>query len=182
MESTFGVNQIFASGTPKSTCVPVVSTTSSCQYFGDRRGTFANIHRDTATGNLVLDNAIAGARMPMYSDTDLNFAQNFRVSKTNEAMKVGFEVNVANLFNQASVLAVNPTPWRGTNTTVTAKTSTTSTGVKDWMTMLTGWDTIKAANAQGYNIVSPLIYNNRYGLPFLFQTRRNLRMAIRFTF
>jgi hypothetical protein len=179
MESTLGLTQTFASGSPKSTCVPIISTTSSCQYFGDRRGTFAVIHRDTATGNLALDNTISNARMPMYSDTDLNFAQQFHVSKNNEAMRIGFEVNVANLFNQASVLAVNPTPFQGTNTTVTALTSG---GARDWTTMLTGWDTIKAANGQGYNITSPLIYNNRYGLPFLFQTRRNMRMAIRFTF
>jgi hypothetical protein len=178
METSFGVNQIFASGTPISTCIPVVSTTSSCQYF-EQRGTFAQMHRDPANGNLVVDGVIRDARTPMYSSTDLNFGHQFRVSKNNEAMRLGFEMNIANLFNQASVLAVNPIPFQGTNTTVTP---ITSSGAIDWNSLLTGWDPIAGANAQAYGITLPMIFNERYGLPYLFQGRRNMRMAIRFTF
>jgi len=178
MESTLGVNQIFASGTPTSTCIPVVASTSSCQYF-EQRGTFASMHRDPTNGNLVVDNVIRDARTPMYSGTDLNFGHQFRVSKNNEAMRLGFELNVANLFNQASVLAVNPIPFQGADTTVTPRTSA---GAIDWTTLLKGWNPIAAANAQDYNITSPMIFNARYGLPYLFQTRRNMRIAIRFTF
>jgi hypothetical protein len=40
MQTSFGVIQTVAQGTPKSTCVPVVDSTSSCQFYGDSRGTF----------------------------------------------------------------------------------------------------------------------------------------------
>jgi hypothetical protein len=182
METTIGAIQTVASGTPKSTCIPVVGTTSSCQFW-DQRGTFAQMHRDPATGNIVLDDVIPGARMPVYSQTDFNLGHSFRVSKTNEAMRLGFEWNILNVFNQGSVLAVSPTPWANpaNNVVVTPRTTANTLGV-DFLSMMNGWDPIRAANAQGFGVTSPLIFSNQYGVPYLFQNRRSMRMAIKFTF
>jgi len=174
METTFGANQIVAQGTPKSTCLPVVDSTSSCQYWG-QRGDFANIHRDSTTGDLVLDSVTTGARMPVYAETDFNFGHEFRVSKNNEAMRLGFEWNVLNLFNNASILSVNPNPLAQANEWIQFP-STANTAQQDFLTPLTGYDPIAKANAAG------LTLNSQYGLPFLLQNRRTMRMALRFTF
>jgi hypothetical protein len=174
METTFGVNQLIGQGSPKSTCVPVIDSTSSCQYW-DQRGDFANIHRDSATGNLVLDSVTSGARMPNYYETDFNFGHQFRVSKTNEAMRLGFEWNVLNLLNNASVLAVNPNPFAQNNEWLSFNSSANWAGY-DFLTALNGYDPIARSNAQTRTL------NSQYGLPFLLQNRRTMRMAIRFTF
>jgi len=174
METTFGANQIVAQGTPKSTCVPVIDSTSSCQYWG-QRGDFANIHRDSATGDLVLDSVTTGARMPKYVETDFNFGHQFRVSKNNEAMRLGVEWNVLNIFNNASVLSVNPNPFAQTNEWLSFPSAANAAGY-DFLTALNGYDPIARANTQG------LTLNSQYSLPFLYQNRRTMRMALRFTF
>jgi hypothetical protein len=174
METTLGANQIIAQGTPKSTCVPVIDSTSSCQYW-DQRGGFANLSRDSATGNLILNSVTGGARMPRYNETDVNFVHQFSVSKTNEAMKLGFEWNVLNLLNNASVLSVDPNPFAQFNEWLSF-TSTANASGYDFLTALKGYDPVARANAQG------LTLNSHYGLPFLIQNRRSMRMAVRFTF
>jgi hypothetical protein len=174
METTFGANQIIAEGSPKSTCIPVIDSTSSCQYF-DQRGEFANLTRDPATGNIVLGSVTTGARMPRYNQTDFNFGHTFSVSKTNEAMKLGFEWNVLNLLNNDSVLAVNPNPLAQGNEWLAFSSNANWAGY-DFQTALTGYDPVARANTQTKTL------NSQYGLPFLFQNRRSMRMAIRFTF
>jgi hypothetical protein len=181
MNTTFGANQTFAQGTPKNTCVPVFDSTSGCQYW-EQRGDFANIHRDSATGNLVLDSLTVGARTPMYSQTDFNLSHELGVSKSNEAMKLGFEWNVTNLFNQASILAYNPNPFSPTaGSEYLGFDSSANIVGTNFLQAMTGYDPIAVGNAQNAT-GGPIIYNNRYGLPVLFQTRRTMRMAIRFTF
>jgi hypothetical protein len=88
----------------------MIGTTLSCQCW-DQRGTFVDMHRDSATGNTMLDSVVQGARTPRHSQTDFNFGRTFGVSKANEAMNLGLRWNILNLFNQGSVLAVSPTPW-----------------------------------------------------------------------
>ena len=180
MATTFGATQIFASGTPESTCFATIGPGSSaCQFF-EQRGTFVNLHRDAATGDFVIDSIVHDARTPMFSQTDFNFGHEIKVSKSHEAMRIGFEWNVQDLFNQASVLSINPIPIGGGNF-VSIPTTSNPTGI-DFHTLTTGWDPIKAANAQAYGITSPLTLNARYGQPFLFQTRRTMRMKVKFTF
>jgi len=183
METTLGANQIVASGTPESTCVPINNTSSSCQYWGDERGTLALMHRDSANGDFVLDGVKTNARTPIYSQTDFNFGHSFRVSKNNEAMRLGFEWNVLNLFNQDSILAIQVDPLAGPTSTTSIKPKTTPGGtIVDFQTLMTGWDPIKGANATAYNVPGTQVLANRYLQPFLFQNRRTMRMAIRFTF
>jgi hypothetical protein len=174
METTLGANQIVAQGSPKSTCVPVIDSTSSCQYW-DQRSDFANLTRDSATGNLVLGSVTNGARMPKYAETDFNFSHQFSVSKTNEAMKLRFEWNVLNLFNNDSILAVDPNPFAQA-TEWLAFPSTANAAGYDFLTALKGYDPVAMANSQS------LVLSGTYGKPFLFQNRRNMRMTLRFVF
>jgi len=175
MESTLGVIQTVAQGTPKSTCVPVVDSTSSCQFY-DQRGVWASFSQDPNTGIFSLDKVERDARMPVLTQTDFNFGHSFRVSKANEAMRLAFEFNAINLFNQHAVMSVTPNPFgRGTQFLKFADSSNPA-GV-DVQKFLSGYDVSGEATAQGGMIV-----NSRYGLPFLFQNARTLRLGVRFIF
>lgn len=172
METTLGLTQTVAQGTPKSTCIAVVDSTSSCQYWG-QRGDWANISSDPGTGDLVLDSVEHGARMPLYTQTDLNFGHSFHVSKTNEAMKIGFELNVSNLLNQHAIMSYAPNPLAQGNEFLVNSA--------DHSLFLTGYDPIAKANEEAVGGANR-VYNNQYGKPWLFQGARNMRLAVRFTF
>ena len=198
MTTRFGGTQFIEQGTPKSTCVPVYDSTSGCMYW-DQRGDFANIHRDSGTGNLVLDGVTVGARTPKFAQTNFNIAHDIGINKNNEAQKLTFELNVINLLNNASPLAYNPNPFAGTNEWLTfAVPKTQSPAGIDFPTVLGGFNPITEANFEATvpdlpnpnpppaTITDPrkatLIYNNRYVLPFLFQNRRSMRLSVTFTF
>jgi hypothetical protein len=175
MQTSFGVIQTIAQGTPKSTCVPVVDSTSSCQFFGDERGTFANFVQDPATGVFTVASVEKNARMPWFTQTDFSLNHQFHVSKTREQMRLGFEFNAQNIMNQHAVLSVHPNPFGRNNQWLSF--SDGSTFGYDVNKFLTGYDLAGEATAQG-----GMVRNSRYGLPFLFQGSRTLRLGIRFTF
>jgi len=179
MQTTFGLTQLVASGSPKNTCISTIFPGSSCQFF-EQRGTFVDITRDPATGNWVEGAIHRNARTPFYSQTDLNFGHELKVSKAHENQRLRFEWNVLNLLNQASVLQYQPNPTVG-NQDITLLDPTNPTGI-DFKTLMTGWDPFAASNATKYSVGAPLTLASRYGKPFLFQTRRTMRMAVKFTF
>jgi hypothetical protein len=173
IQNSFGVIQTVAQGSPKSTCVPVVDSTSACQFY-DQRGTFANFSQDPNTGIWTLGSVEHNARMPLLTQTDLSFSPSFKVSKTNEAMRLTFELNAVNLFNQHAVLSVYPNPFaRGTEWLAFPSTNALGTNVQKF---LTGYNVAAEATAEN------LVVNSKYGLPFLFQNARNLRLGVKFTF
>ncbi len=173
MESYFGVFESIFSGTPVSTCWPAGGTTSSCVYV-ENRGNFVKLHR-AANGDFVSDGIIKDFRTPRYTNTDFSFKQEFKVNKSNEAMRVTFEWDVLNLLNQHSILSLNPVPLAGSNTTVTPRTNTNETKI-DWTTFLSGWDYIALSNSQNR------IFSNRYALPNLLQAARTMRFIVSFRF
>jgi outer membrane receptor protein involved in Fe transport len=180
MTTRFGGTQFVEQGTPKSTCVPVIDSTSACQYW-DQRGEFANIHRDPSTGNLVLDSVTMGARTPKFVQTNFNIGHDVGISKSNEAMKLTFELNIINLFNNDSPLAYNPNPFASTNEWLKFPSAANAAGT-DFLTALTGYNPLAVGNSEAAAKTATIIYNNRYGLPFLFQNRRALRFTVGFTF
>lgn len=174
METMFGVVQTIAQGSPKSTCVPVVDSTSACQFF-DKRGTWATFSQDPNTGVFSLDKVEHDARMPVYTQSDFSLNHSFKVSKSNEAMRLGFEFNALNLLNQHAVMSYLPNPFGRNNEWLQfTDASLLGTDVKKF---LTGYDVAAEATAQGGMVV-----NSRYGKPFLFQSARTLRLGVRFTF
>ncbi len=172
MESTFGLFQSIFSGTPTSTCWAVIGSTSSCVYV-ENRGNFVKFHR-ASNGDFVSDGIIQDFRTPRYINTDFSFKQEFKVNKSNEAMRVSLEWDVLNLLNQHSVLSINPVPLAG-GATVTIPTTSNASGV-DWKALLTGWDYVAVSNSQNK------IVSNRYGLPNLFQASRTMRFILSFKF
>ncbi len=179
METSLGLIQTIAQGTPKSTCIPVVDSTSSCQFF-DQRGTWATFSQDPNTGIFSLDKVQHDARMPFYTQTDLSLIHAFKVSKSNEAMRLAFEFNALNLFNQHAIMAYNPNPFGRNNQWLTFGSNANALGT-DVQKFLTGYDVAAEANAQS-TPKQEMLLNSRYGLPFLYQSARTLRLGVRFTF
>jgi hypothetical protein len=119
------------------------------------------------------------ARAPKFVQTDLNLGHDIFVNKSNENMKMSFEINVTNLFNNNTPLAYNPNPF-ATNEWLKFPSTANDAGV-DFKKMMSGYDPIATANslvAAGTTI----IYNNRYGKPLMFQNRRTVRLSVNFNF
>ena len=102
MESIFGANQSWFMGTPRG----------SRMYFNDLdipvyvwgRSTLADLGQDPVTGNWILNKLINDARTPMFSQTDFTFTHDFHLSKANEALKLEFQFNALNLWNQGGII------------------------------------------------------------------------------
>src|SRR5712692_6608254 len=86
MQTEFGLSQALFEGSPISTCLPVVGTSSACQW-AEGRGNRALLHRDpvnggTPGGNVVLDGVQHHWRTPSYFQTDFTVRQEIKISQT----------------------------------------------------------------------------------------------------
>jgi hypothetical protein len=183
-ETSFSVSQALYQGTPISSCLPVVGTSSACQW-AEGRGNFARLHREP-NGTIVKDGVIMKARSDPYLQTDIAIRHQIRVSKDNENYKFVIEGNAYNLFNQHAATSyyqfvvptnlINPTrPKRFSGDPRT-----------DWAKVMNGYNYIDALNGTGAfggaAAQPPLTLANRYGLPQTFQIARQFRFAVRFIF
>jgi hypothetical protein len=181
-ETTFGYIQSAFQGTPISTCLSVVGTTSACQW-AEGRGNFVQFHRDGATGNLVKDGVIRNDRTEPFFQSDFSFRNSFHVSKDHENRLLTFEADIFNLLNQHSVLAVQEIPFAGGGLVSPVRPGPprfVGDPGTDWNKVMTGYDYVAAAN--GANGNAKLTMASRYGLPTVFQGARNMRLAVKFTF
>ena len=183
-ETSVGLSQAFYQGTPISSCLPVVGTSSACQW-AEGRGNFAKLHRD-ATGNVVKDGVVTNARSNPYLQTDVSVRHEIRVSKDNENQPLVLEGNAYNLFNQHAATSyyqyviptnlINPTrPSRFSGDPQT-----------DWNKVMNGYNYVDALNGAGAfggaAAQIPLTLASRYGLPQTYQISRQFRFAVRFVF
>jgi hypothetical protein len=165
------------SGSPLSTAWPAISTSSAVQFVEDQ-GNFVKIHRDPATGAFVSDGVIQGYRTPVFTQTNAQFGHDFKVSKNNEKLRLGFTFNVLNLLNQHNKMAVVENPF-GKRSDHTQPYN--ASGDVDWLALTkTGWDYIASANGGLGN--SRHTVSNLYGLPSLFQQSRAAYVGVQFTF
>jgi hypothetical protein len=174
-ETMLGVTQLAYSGTPLSTCLGLISTQSSCQFV-EGRGSVVDFTR-AANGDLVQGAIHRNSRTPIFTQSDLFLSHEFRPSKTKEEMRLGFEWNVSNLFNQRAVLSKYLTP------TTSIVTPLNGAGTFDWMGLTsTGWNYTTAANTTNSTQTTGRILDSRYQLPNLFQTGRQMRLKVKFVF
>src|SRR5258708_32963791 len=117
MENKFGVIQSAFQGTPINTCLPVVGTSSACQW-AEGRGNLVNFTRTpglyqpdpskanfcTACGDFVVSSITNNARTDPYFQTDLVVTHEFKLT---ERYRLKLGANVYNIFNQHSAVAVN---------------------------------------------------------------------------
>jgi len=184
METTFGAFQQLYSGTPLSSYISVWGA----PVFVEGRGKFVDVTRDAATGNWAL-NAVSARRTPLFSQTDFNLEHHLSVSKTNENMKLGFGMNIYNLFNQHSPIWYNQNLIRtgsiqpfscsasGNMCPIDPSTNT----VYDYLTvdykrLLGGYDYVASANS------GARILNSLYGKPYGWQDARSFRFTVKFLF
>jgi hypothetical protein len=182
-ETLIGVIQSAFQGTPIDTCLPVVGTGSACQ-FAEGRGNFVNFTR-AANGDFVKGAVIQDARTDNYVQSDISLRHEIPVK---EGMRLAFEVNVINLFNQRAVTAVNEGPVGASSQLISPTRASRFSGDPgvDWGKVMGGYNYMDALNGTGAFGGSagqaPLTLANRYGLPQVYQGARNLRLSIRFTF
>ncbi len=213
MDTNFGVVQSIFQGTPINTCLPVVGTSSACEW-AEGRGNEVIFSRtpgnyqpkpqclDPVTcnpvqplpqcltcGDFVLNKIIHGARTPAYLQTDFVVTHQFGLSKSHENYKLEFSGNVYNLFNQRSVLAVNENANGSGGQLISPNRASRFSGDPqvDWNIVMTPFNYVNALNHTGAfaspeETGTPMTLANRYGLPTVYQTARQFRLAVRFIF
>jgi hypothetical protein len=224
METNFGAIQSIFQGTPINTCLPVIGTSSACQWAAGR-GNEVMFTRTpglyqpdstkpnfcTTCGDFVASKTINGARTPAYLQTDFVLSHRFNLSKSHENYALVFEGNAYNLFNQHSALAYNEnvngsggqllSPVRGGADRFSGDPHI------DWNIVMTPYNYVNALNGEGAFgatvqvpcskpgvgtcasngfaptvVQAPMTLASRYGLPTVFQTARQFRLAVRFVF
>jgi len=169
METQIGASQLWYSGTPLSTKVGLVSS-QSAEAFVEGRGNFQEVTQNPTTGLITRGTLRKGFRTESYEQTDLLLTHEIKVSKSNENLRLGFEFNVINLFNQNNVLR--------TVQNALASSSPYLNNVNLMEATTTGYDWVAKFNTAG----AARRLSTAYGKPDLFQAPRNLRLAIRFKF
>jgi len=190
MQTIFGATQLLYQGTPIGTCLPVVGSSSACQW-AEGRGNFVNFTR-AANGDLVKGNVEYGKRTPLFTQTDFTLRHELLVSKEHENMRVSLEANITNLFNQRTptwyyefaIPANLINPGRASRLPGDLEV--------DFGKVMNGYNYMDALNATGAfagnvpgkstKIQTPLTLASRYGLPLGYQVARAIRMTLRFTF
>lgn len=185
-ESRIGISEVMASGSPVSTCFPVGSTsTSACQFVEDQGG-YVNFTANS-NGDLVSGGVTHNRRTPMFSEMGTNLSHYVHVSKEHENRRMGAEINFSNLFNQHTIMGYSELPL----TTAASLTNGTPTAANpsgiDFHDLLGGFDYTKVANgtytstANGATSARKIL-SAQYGLPNLYQTARQIRIKVAYTF
>ena len=147
-----------------------------------------------STADIVQDSITQGKRVPWLSSTDLSLTHELVVSKSNEAMRLAFGVNVFNVFNQHAPITLYNSPLAGGYTTASAPGSALGW---DYLSLMNNFDYMSIMNDKtriqntttgqwsyaGPNTNGkPNTLASRYGQPVFYQTARALRLQVKFTF
>ena len=200
METMIGANQSFAQGAPQSTCIGTVDSTSSCMFIAGQ-GNWINFHQDAATGDIIQDSITKGKRTPWLTQSDLSVTHELKVSKSNEALRLGVTLNVFNAFNQRAPITLYNAPI-AVNTYVTPTAASGSALGWDYLSLMNNFDYMGLMNDKTRVFVppsatdptghwayagpntngSPNTLASRYGHPVYYQDARAMRLQIKFTF
>jgi len=180
-DSQIGLSQSAYQGTPVSTAVGTIGSTSAVQFV-EGQGNFAKVHA-TSSGDLVSDGVIQGYRTPAFTQTDASVTHYVHVSKEHENRKLGAEINFTNLLNQHAVMAYVEGLTSAAVNLGTPASSNPSTF--DYLKYETGWDYIGAANGNAAGLQQTpdkVNFSNQYGRPNIFQAARQIRIKVAYTF
>lgn len=182
MVTNFGISETLYQGTPISTCLPSLGTSSACQL-AEGRGNVALLAR--AAGGAIVSNGVdMGSRTDPLIQTDFSVRHEIAVSKTHEGMRLTFEAQASNLFNQHAKLAFYQFAIPTNALTPSRPARFAGDPGYDYGKLMGGFNYVDALNGSGTfsGVQSPLTLASRYGLPQLFQGARTMRLQIRFTF
>ncbi len=182
METHLGFTQLAYQGTPINSCLPVVGTSSACQW-AEGRGNFVKFTR-AANGDFVKGDVVQNARSDPYFQTDFSLRHELPVSKSREGMRLAFEGEIFNLFNQRGATGYYEFAIPGNLINPSRPNRLSGDLGVDFAKVMNGYNYVEALNGAGSfaKIQSPLTVANRYGMPNIFQNARSIRLAIRFTF
>jgi hypothetical protein len=178
METTVGATQLAYSGIPITTEIATVDSGSSVMFV-EGRDAFVPLTR-AANGDWVAGAIQHGRRSPVYTNTDALVIHEFKLSKTNEALRASFELNVTNLFNQNTIL-------RRQNRSVRTSFLPFGTTPAGYAQVFGGFDWVALANnpqlipGTGATF-RKLTLDSAYGAASLFQEQRSLRAKIKVSF
>ncbi|GAC1431792.1 MAG: hypothetical protein NVS1B11_01540 [Terriglobales bacterium] len=149
------------------------------------RGKWVDVSQD-ANGVITVGNPRL-RRTSWFTQTDLNFTQNYKLS---EDKVFSFFATIPNVLNQRAVTAYNEQIDTNSYGQYIAPTTTACGGPcaffagypaylglespYNWQSLLN--------NAQGNTVTGVVTINSQYGKPYLYQLSRNIRVGIKFTF
>jgi hypothetical protein len=183
--SDFGLFQYAYSGAPQSTYVDVGAGGGAWPVYVFNRGEWANVTQDPTTGAISIGTPYVN-RTPWFTNTDLNFTQNYKIS---ESKALSFSATVSNVLNQHVVTElysrintgyvsnyVRPpgAPACGANGCFIAD------GVDFYTAVMHPYNVSSALN--NFKNAGPITENSQYGHPFSYQLARNIRLGLKFTF
>jgi len=189
METIIGGSQFIYSGTPVGSYIATGGNAFAPQFVVGR-DKWVDFHRNSAPGtaaegDLVVD-GIRTRRTPAFMQTDLSITQEFKVSKTHENMRVGFEANVTNLFNQHAVVSyASQLSADGDVVDPVLHLPDTSVSLVDYPSLTKyGYDWVNVFNRQDIGSVNygNGTVNNSYGKANLWQNGRGMRFKLKFSF
>jgi hypothetical protein len=157
----------------------VIGTGSACQW-AEGRGNFVQLTRN-ADGSISKGNVIQDARTNPLFQTDINFAH---IIPFQERYRLTLEANIGNVFNHRTETAVREQILATNLVSPTRASRFPGDPNLDWGKVMNGYNYIDAVNATGAfaGVQSPLTLSRLYGMPYLFQQARNIRLSMRFTF
>jgi hypothetical protein len=174
-ESQFGLSQSIYQGSPVSTAWPTGTSTSAVQFVADQ-SSWVPITR-ASDGTIVAGTIQHGRRTPAYLQTDANLTHYVHVNKEHENRKLGGEINISNLLGQHSVTGYNQVPL--TAAVYPYNATANPLGI-DWNAMMSGWDYVGVSNNDPKN--GNKLVSSTYGLPNLYQSGRQIRLKLAYTF
>ena len=197
METSFGVIQAAFQGTPMNTCLPVIGTSSACQW-AEGRGNFANFTRTpglyqpdpskanfcTTCGNFVASGVTQNARTDPYFQTDFFVTHQFKLTER-YSLKLG--ANVYNILNQHAAVAVTENVNAASSNLISPVRPSRFSGDPqvNWALVMSPYNYVDAVNHTGAftsSLGTPMTLAGRYGMPSVYQTARQLRLEVHFIF
>ena len=144
------------------------------------RGKWVSVSQNPTTGLVSFGPAITN-RTPWYVQTDFNLQQNYKLS---EQKVISFSATFANLFNQRAVVSTNQQIDSNNYTNFIAPNGLFLVNGPAFYAAAEAPYNYQAetnsafTNAQG----KALTINSQYGMPYLYQIARTLRLGVKFTF
>jgi hypothetical protein len=144
------------------------------------RGKWVSVSQNPTTGLVSFGPAITN-RTPWYVQTDFNLQQNYKLS---EQKIISFSATFANLFNQRAVVSTNQQIDSNNYTNFIAPNGLFLVNGPAFYAAAEAPYNYQAetnsafTNAQG----KALTINSQYGMPYLYQIARTLRLGVKFTF
>jgi hypothetical protein len=178
MSTMLSASQVWFSGSPISYAQDF---TFAAPTFPFGRANWADLSRDPATGDVILDGIRNGARLSQFTQTNLNIRHEFKLSQSNEALRFAVELNLLNLFNQRNIIRLQNRIEQSIFSFVQFNSTQSKSGI-NYPAYFAGYDPIAAYNAAGLTLNSTYGEATEFRLATPFQIPRTVRIKLAIVF